>query len=124
MRLMVDTPARLHLGLIDMNGNLGRLYGSLGAAIERPNLVLEAERLPGPDNLLVEGPESQRVQGYAQRFLAHRPLSGRLRLAVHSAIPAHVGLGSGTQAALAVGAALHGLANGSQSNETGSLVRP
>ncbi|MER3458075.1 MAG: GHMP kinase, partial [Chloroflexota bacterium] len=33
MRIRVKTPARLHLGLLDINGDLGRLYGSIGVAI-------------------------------------------------------------------------------------------
>jgi beta-RFAP synthase len=109
MQLLVDTPARLHLGLIDLNGKLGRLYGSLGVAVDRPRLVLQAERLPsapGRPDLDVTGQEAERVAAYARRFLAAYPIAGAFRLSLQSAIPSHVGLGSGTQLALAVGAAL------------------
>ncbi len=108
MVVTIRTPARLHLGLLDMNGGLGRLYGSIGVAIERPNMVLEAElRNAGEDNsLVVEGLERERVATYANQFLEHYPLPGEVHLTLQSSIPAHVGLGSGTQLALAVGAAL------------------
>ena len=43
MKVYVKTPARLHLGLIDLNGDLGRLFGGLGVAINCPNFVLEAK---------------------------------------------------------------------------------
>jgi beta-RFAP synthase len=91
-----------------MNGGLGRLYGSIGVAIERPNVMLEADlQKPGGANgLVVEGLEQERVMAYAKRFLERYPLPGGIRLRLRSNIPAHVGLGSGTQLALAVGTTL------------------
>jgi beta-RFAP synthase len=92
-----------------MNGGLGRLYGSIGVAIERPEIVLEAELIQEPvgaRGLVVEGLEVERVTALAQRFLEHYPLRSRIRLRLRSSISAHIGLGSGTQLALAVGAAL------------------
>ena len=44
MKVLVKTPARLHLGLIDMNGDLGRMFGGLGVAIDHPNVIIEAKR--------------------------------------------------------------------------------
>lgn len=112
MKVLVETPARLHLGLIDMNGELGRLYGSIGVAIDRPRLRLQAEHLPDePDGgVTAIGPDAERITAYARRFLATHPLSGAVRLEAHSVIPPHVGLGSGTRLALAVGTALSRLA--------------
>ena len=49
MKVAVKTPARLHSGLIDLNGDLGRLYGGLGVAIDHPNTVLEVEKSPTLD---------------------------------------------------------------------------
>ena len=108
MNVRIKTPARLHLGLLDMNGELGRLYGSIGVAIERPNVVLEADlqNTGGVNDLVVEGLEQERLIMYASRFLARYPLPGRVNLNLRSNIPAHVGLGSGTQLALAIGTAL------------------
>jgi beta-ribofuranosylaminobenzene 5'-phosphate synthase len=99
----VRTCARLHLGLLDNNGALGRLYGSVGLAVDRPRLVLRARKAR---KLQVEGLERRRVAVYARRFMRRYgfPSGGHLNLVSH--IPAHVGLGSGTQLAMAVGAAL------------------
>jgi beta-ribofuranosylaminobenzene 5'-phosphate synthase len=103
MTVVVEAPARLHLGLLDTNGDLGRLYGGIGVALARPHLVLEAEPA---DGLLVEGPETERVTAFAQRFLDRYPLPHGVRLHLKTGFPSHVGLGSGTQLALAVGMAL------------------
>jgi beta-RFAP synthase len=94
--------------MLDLNGGLGRLYGSIGVAIERPNVVLEAgwQGAGEVNGLVVEGLEQERVTTCANYFLERYPLPGKVHLNLRSNIPAHVGLGSGTQLALAVGAAL------------------
>jgi beta-ribofuranosylaminobenzene 5'-phosphate synthase len=99
----VEAPARLHLGLIDMRGDLGRRFGGLGAALESPSLLLEAQP---SGRLSADGPESERVLYYARRFLDHHGIAGGASLRVHRTIPAHAGLGSGTQLALATARAL------------------
>ena len=33
-RIEITTPARLHFGLIDMNGELGRVDGGVGLALD------------------------------------------------------------------------------------------
>ena len=99
----IKTPARLHLGLLDTNGSMGRLFGSIGVAIKYPNIVLRAEP---SDTLIVEGLEAERVSVFASRFLNRYPISCGAHLTLKFNIPNHVGLGSGTQLALAVGTAL------------------
>ena len=109
MKIIVNTPARLHLGLIDLNGSLGRLYGSIGVAIERPNVVLEATK---SDELAVLGKEPGRCEEAAERFCAFYKIDPLAKLDVKECIPSHCGLGSGTQLALAVATALarmHGI---------------
>jgi beta-ribofuranosylaminobenzene 5'-phosphate synthase len=108
-KVFVETPARLHFGVLDLRGQLGRCFGGLGAAIPSPSLLLEAA--PG-DRVRAEGPEAERAVEFARRFLKDRGLAGGVHLRIHRAIPAHSGLGSGTQLGLAVGRAvaeLHGL---------------
>ena len=108
MIVTIRTPARLHLGLLDMNGELGRLYGSIGVAIEGPNVVLDADlqNTGEASELVVDGLEQERVTTCAQHFLKRYSIPGKVHLNLRSSIPAHVGLGSGTQLALAVGMAL------------------
>ena len=109
MSVFVEAPARLHFGVLDLAGRLGRHFGGLGAAIPAPSLLLEAA--PARE-LSATGPDADRALEFARRFLGFhgRPASGSL--IVHKTIPSHAGLGSGTQLALAVARALaelHGL---------------
>jgi beta-ribofuranosylaminobenzene 5'-phosphate synthase len=46
--VMVTAAARLHLGFLDMNGGLGRRFGSLGLAIDRPSTRLTLRRASVP----------------------------------------------------------------------------
>ena len=107
--VFVETAARLHFGLLDLGGTLGRLFGGIGAAAPAPTLLLSASPAA---TLEVAGDDAAgRAAAFARRFLdseraaIHRP--GRAaRLCVHRSLPPHAGLGSGTQLALAVGRAL------------------
>lgn len=107
--VFVETAGRLHLGVLDLRGALGRRFGGLGAAAPAPTLLLSAEQAP---TLEAEGEDADRALAHARRFLAHHDCRGGARVRVHRALPAHVGLGSGTQLALATARALaelHGL---------------
>lgn len=99
----VRAPARLHMGFLDLNGSLGRRFGSLGLALEEPATIVTAW---ADDSIHAEGPQSARAASFARQILAHMGISTGARLLVSQAIPDHAGLGSGTQLALAVGVAL------------------
>jgi beta-RFAP synthase len=103
---MVEAPARLHFGVLDLAGRLGRCFGGLGAAIPCPSLQIEAALA---DRLTAEGPDAERALEFASRFLTYHKLTGGAQLLVHRAIPSHAGLGSGTQLGLAVARALSDL---------------
>ena len=66
MKVYVKTPARLHMGLIDLNGDLGRIFGGLGVGINRPNVVLEAEQAK---NLVVTGEKKEQAKTLVKKFL-------------------------------------------------------
>ena len=108
MKVYVKTPARLHLGLIDLNGDLGRLFGGLGVGIDRPSVILEAQR---SERLSVTGEKTELVKAMARRFLETYNIKANASINVKQAIPEHAGLGSGTQLALAVATALSKLFN-------------
>jgi len=116
----VKAPARLHLGFLDLNGNLGRRYGSIGLAIDAPATEVHVRRA---DTMTASGPEGERVLAVARRAAAALEIKGTYRIDVLQAIPAHAGLGSGTQLALAVGLALAKLEGVSLSpQEVGDLA--
>lgn len=101
--VFVEAPARLHLGLIDLRGDLGRRFGGIGAALESPSLLLEARPAA---RLSADGAEGERLLRYARRFFERRGIVGGASFRVHRAVPTHAGLGSGTQLALATARAL------------------
>lgn len=102
----VVATARLHLGFLDMNGSLGRRFGGLGLALDGPRTRLTLA--PAEANI-VEGFEPARAARLLEKAQAALAPGRRCRLVVHEAIPAHSGLGSGTQLALAVASALRRL---------------
>jgi len=101
--VVVRAPARLHFGVLDLRGHLGRRFGGIGAAVPVPGVRLEA-RLGA--EFAATGPDADRALEFARRYLANRGLPGGARLRILEAIPAHAGLGSGTQLALSVARAL------------------
>ena len=107
--VFVETAARLHFGVLDLRGSTGRWFGGIGAAGPGPTLLVSATE---SSMLRVDGGDAGRALEFARRFLAHHHLPERGEIHVHRALPAHAGLGSGTQLALAVARALadlHGI---------------
>ncbi|HUU74876.1 MAG TPA: beta-ribofuranosylaminobenzene 5'-phosphate synthase [Methanoregulaceae archaeon] len=105
-RILVDAPSRLHLGLIDLNGALGRVDGGMGIALRNPRILLSAEY---SEETIVEGnsEEIRKRVAYAADLVAGAlNLPGKARIKILEGYPQHIGLGSGTQYALAVGRAL------------------
>lgn len=103
MQILVKTPCRLHFALVDLNGELGRADGSLGVAIDKPNVTIEARPHP---SLEVNGERSDFIEQLALKFMRHHGVSSGALIDVKSMIPSHVGLGSSTQTSLAVASAL------------------
>jgi beta-RFAP synthase len=101
-QVIVETHARLHLGFLDLNFGFGRKFGSLGLAVSRPLTRLCAELA---DDDSVAGACGERLCDIVQRIAP----GANVRFAVEDSIPAHSGLGSGTQLALAAAAALQAL---------------
>jgi beta-RFAP synthase len=102
----VRAAARLHLGFLDLNGSLGRRFGSLGLALDRPATTLSIRRAT---SLSVIGPEQVRASAHLETLCRHLSLKPDYELVLSEAILPHAGLGSGTQLALAVAGALRRL---------------
>jgi beta-ribofuranosylaminobenzene 5'-phosphate synthase len=106
LRVTVSGSARLHLGFFDLAGGLGRRFGSIGLSLDQPVTQLVARRA---DATRVDGPEAERVGRYLALMGARLGLTERHEVVVRAAMPAHAGLGSGTQLALSVATALRRL---------------
>jgi beta-RFAP synthase len=104
--VVVTAPARLHLGFLDLNGGLGRRFGSIGLTINSPRTRLTVR---AAHRGAVVGPEQERVRAGLAVMQRALGLAGEHRVTVEEAIPAHAGLGSGTRLALALATALRAL---------------
>lgn len=117
--VFVEAPARLHFGMLDLGASLGRRFGGIGAAVPAPSVLVSATRAA---TLVVEAgggvttDGTDRADGIdeavpvaraaAKRLLEHYGVVEGAHVIVHRVIPAHQGLGSGTQLALATARAL------------------
>lgn len=90
---------RLHFGFQNLSLAHERLYGSLGVALDSPRVVVEADPA---DTVRCDHVQART---YAERAVELLGVSGA-DVTVEATLPSHVGLGSGTQLALAVLAAV------------------
>ncbi len=99
----VVSPSRLHLTLIDLNAELGRVDGGVGITLESPGLEISATE---SDTVEVFG-DSILVNKMRKAADALLPAGKGIKLHIKESLPDHVGLGSGTQAALSAAAAIN-----------------
>ncbi|MGZ8896918.1 MAG: beta-ribofuranosylaminobenzene 5'-phosphate synthase [Halobacteriota archaeon] len=102
--IQVVTPSRLHITLIDLNGALGRIDGGVGLTLDYPSIRINAKK---DAQLSVSGTTefAERIKSAASAVLTQYNING-VAIDVVQEYPNHVGLGSGTQVALAVGTAI------------------
>lgn len=104
MTVRVTAHARLHFGFLDLSrGERSRQFGGMGLALAEPRCVLRIEKAGG---LEVAGANAERIEYLAARVHRALELKPKARITVDEAIPEHVGLGSGTQLALALAAGI------------------
>jgi beta-RFAP synthase len=125
-RVTVTTGARLHFGILSHAAQGQRQFGGIGLMVDPPGFHLQAEACPDLETGDVyAGPEewSARVLEAVRRcreVVAGAPAACRWTLS--ETIRPHVGLGSGTQLALAVARAYTAL-RGESDCETTELAR-
>jgi beta-ribofuranosylaminobenzene 5'-phosphate synthase len=104
-----ESTARLHMGFFDLNGGLGRKFGSIGLSIDAPAIVLNAyfaEKVLIVGESTVPSAVLERARMLAQNFMQKLGIKTGVELDIKQHIPEHAGLGSGTQMALVIGAAI------------------
>ncbi len=109
--MIIETPSRLHLTLIDLNGIYDRIDGGVGITIEKPSLHLKAQPAEGIDvvfsksKVLTESlahDYTLKIINSATRTMEALSINGGFKFTVKTPYPPHSGLGSGTQLSLAV----------------------
>ena len=102
----VAAAARLHLGFLDLNGGSHRRFGSIGVGITGFSSVLNVCQSERVD---IDGADDEYIARITEAVLGYFHITSGVRVEVEEYIPRHQGLGSGTQMALALGAAITGL---------------
>ncbi|MFW9922556.1 MAG: beta-ribofuranosylaminobenzene 5'-phosphate synthase family protein [Candidatus Thorarchaeota archaeon] len=109
MKVTIETPSRLHFGLIDLNGELGRINGSLGVALNYPNWKI---RYYLDEEITNEAKLTKNTFLAIDRFNNYfKTKTQDLHIEILQSIPNHIGLGSNTQFLLTLGTILAALNN-------------
>jgi beta-ribofuranosylaminobenzene 5'-phosphate synthase len=105
MKIRITAPAHLHAGNMDLNGSMGRLYGTVGFAVENPRVVIEIEK---SESVEANDPVAERFA----KTVANSFGFGGFRVTVKERFPEYTGLGYVTTLGISVGigaARLHGI---------------
>jgi beta-RFAP synthase len=110
----IEAPARVHFGMLDLSGSFGRRFGGIGAGVSPPALRLSASI--ARDLIVTADGDAARFAGLedaraavaeaARRILTHYGVADGVHVTLSGLLPAHCGLGSGTQLALATARAV------------------
>ena len=86
--VFVEAPARLHFGVLDLRGELGRWFGGIGAAAPEATLLVSASKAL---TVTANGPDASRAASFAKRFLDYHHVREGARICVHRSLPRHAG---------------------------------
>ncbi len=100
--MRIETPKRLHFGIIDLSREFKREYGAFGVTLKNG---YEIEIEEGGDRLKVEGSarEEKIIKSVHRDLKKEFDISDGFEVSVKESIPDHVGLGSTTQLTLGTG---------------------
>lgn len=108
--MIIKTPSRLHMTLIDLNGSYGRADGGIGLTIGKPNLCLKSEE--SEKGVAIDFNEDicnndvkreciKKIADSTEKICSYFNLDSGFHFTVKKAYLPHSGLGSGTQISLA-----------------------
>jgi len=101
-RVIVQTPSRLHLALIDMHGGSGRVDGGVGITLDEPGILIEVHQSPDLEVLGCDDMMRGRIMDTARKVLRDLHAGGNVSITVRNQYSPHIGLGSGSQMMLAI----------------------
>ncbi|MCY4082978.1 MAG: hypothetical protein OXF54_22230 [Caldilineaceae bacterium] len=107
--IVLQTPARLHFGLLDLHGGLGRIDGGIGLALEQPRTVISATRSQNCKAFCPMEPAfEERLESAIHALCGHYKFPGANVAVLERARP-HSGLGSASQTLVGAGMAISAL---------------
>ena len=106
----IETSARLHLSLIDLNGLEGRLDGGIGITLENPSLKIECSetydetRVIFDDKVNIQNKSiyESKIFEATDKMNEYLKIDSNYLFKVNEIYPIHQGLGLGTQLALSI----------------------
>jgi beta-RFAP synthase len=108
--VFIQSPARLHFGLMEVCSGQDRLFGGLGAMIEQPATQLSLTMIPSKNEPRIETylidaeePWRSRIESVVKRWMLANgsPIIPAFQIRLDNQPRMHAGLGSGTQVACA-----------------------
>ena len=115
MKVRITTPCRIHLSLIDLNGECGRCDGGIGIMLDQPNVVLEVSNNASKFTIECDRYYKESVKVINQKastiFKLLHINNKNFHFDLKKYYPSHVGLGSRTQLSLAIGSAIATIKN-------------
>ncbi len=101
----METPARLHFGVLNPTGKSARRFGGVGLGVRGVGFKVEMER---NERLMIDGPSEQREKAreIVQNLSKIYNFPKEVKIEISEIIPSHVGLGSTTQLTLALGSGI------------------
>lgn len=101
--LSIKTPSRIHITLIDLNAKIGRVDGGVGFALKNPFIELIAKE---DKEIVVIGKLKDIAKIYAKKVINFLNVNNGIYIKIINSYEPHIGLGSETQLALAIGKAI------------------
>ncbi len=100
--LTINSPARLHIGFLDLHSRSSREFGSIGLTINNFFYKIKIERSKKSkvicQNLITKCKVIEIIRSIKKKYSV-----GNFTITILNEIPLHNGLGSGTQLALSIG---------------------
>lgn len=102
--MQIETSARIHLSLIDLNGSIGRVDGGIGITLDKPSLKLECIENNTQTKIICENGISNEYENKIltsyMKMLDYMGIDKTYTFKINESYPIHHGLGLGTQLAL------------------------
>jgi len=100
-RIRINAGSRLHFGLLDLTGDLGRVDGGIGLYLSKPRMIIEA----GQSSITKSNSNTELVRHAVNQLNEHFGRNTHLDVKIIEFYGQHVGLGSSTQLLLSLGKA-------------------
>ena len=114
---LIETPARIHLGFLELDPNANRNFGSIGLTISNFKTIIS---LKESKKLIINSRDEDKIEKIIKKLTKIYRFP-KFEISILKSIPMHTGLGSGTQLALSLGMILSKFFNKNISTEELSL---